>query len=197
MPKGIPLTEEQQALRRQEIFDAAVHLFIEKGFLETSMREIAIAADVGKSTLYDYFATKDDILVSFFENELQIINRRTSDITQTSLPVDEKLRRILRSHLEYLLSNKNFYLRLTFEAQRLNMHSQQRIQAGRHAYQDLVCSLIKQGIEEGIFRPVDPLLAMRILLASITPVAFTTRPSGTPQEMLAAAIDIVFEGLRA
>ena len=32
MPKGIPLTEEQQQQRRKEIFDASVHLFLEKGF---------------------------------------------------------------------------------------------------------------------------------------------------------------------
>lgn len=197
MPKGVPLTEEQQARRRQEIFDAAVHLFFEKGFPETSMREIAQAAGVGKSTLYDYFATKDDILVSFFESELQAINRRARELSQTDLPAAEKLNKILQSHLEYLLANKKFYLRLTIEAQRLNIHSQQRIQESRHAYQDLICKLVEQGIAEGVFRPVDPLLAMRIMLAAITPVVFTTRPTGTPQEMLASAMDIVFHGLCA
>jgi AcrR family transcriptional regulator len=54
MPKGIPLTEEEQARRRKEIFHASVHLFLSKGFNETSMR-IAEAAGIGKSTLYDYF----------------------------------------------------------------------------------------------------------------------------------------------
>ena len=37
MPKGIPLTEEEQFRRRKEIFDASVHLFLDKGFNETSM----------------------------------------------------------------------------------------------------------------------------------------------------------------
>ena len=71
MPKGIPLTDEEHARKRQEIFDASVHLFLNKGFNETSMREIAAAAGIGKATLYDYFKTKDDILLSFFEREIR------------------------------------------------------------------------------------------------------------------------------
>ena len=197
MPKGIPLTEEQQLRRRQEIFEAAVHLFLEKGFPETSMREIADAAGIGKSTLYDYFATKDDILISFFEHELESINLRANNITQQDLPVEDKLRMILEAHLEYLLANKNFYLRLTIEAQRLPLQSQQHIQASRHAYQDLICRLIEQGITEGVFRPVNPPLTMRIMLSALTPVVFTTRPSGTPQEMLRSAFDIFLHGIRA
>jgi len=63
MPKGIPLTEAEQIRRRHEIFDASVKLFLKNGFQETSMREIAETAGIGKSTLYDYFKTKDEILV--------------------------------------------------------------------------------------------------------------------------------------
>mgnify|MGYP000462469943 CR=1 FL=1 len=70
MPKGIPLTEEEQANRRHEIFHKVVNVFLKKGFHETSMREIAESAGIGKSTLYDYFKTKDDILLYFFEDQL-------------------------------------------------------------------------------------------------------------------------------
>ena len=76
MPKGIRLTEEEQARRRREIFDASVRLFLKKGFSETSMREIAAAAGIGKSTLYGYFRTKDDVLVFVVEEELAELERR-------------------------------------------------------------------------------------------------------------------------
>ena len=48
MPKGIPLTEEEQAKRRHEIFHQVVGVFLKKGFQETSMREIAEAAGLGQ-----------------------------------------------------------------------------------------------------------------------------------------------------
>jgi len=198
MPKGIPLTEEEQSRRRREIFNAAVHLFLEKGFAETSMREIAQVAGVGKSTLYDYFQTKDDILVSYFLDEIEVISRQAEEINrQDHLPAAEKLRRVMRAHLEYLLENKEKYIGLTSEAQRLGAQSQKRLQAARHAYQDLICRLVEQGTREGSFRPVNPFLAMRVVLASLTPVVFTTRPTGTPQEMLDEALDLLLNGIQA
>jgi len=197
MPKGIPLTEEEQTRRRQEIFDASVHLFVEKGFAETSMREIAAAAGIGKATLYDYFKTKDDILLSFFEREVRALADRAAVIACQELPTAEKLRRIMRMQLDYWLSRKAFYLRLTIEAQRLAVQSQQRIQAARHGYQDMLRDLIEDGILEGVFRPVDSLFATRLLLMMVTPVVFTSRPSGSPQQMMDEALEIFFGGIEA
>jgi len=197
MPKGTPLTEKVQALRRTEIAQIASRLFFEKGFSETSVREIAEAAGVGKSTLYDYFSTKDDILLTYFENEIQTITQIAEGINQLKLPAYEKLSQLMQAHLAYLLANKQFYLRLTVEMQRLSLESQQRMQVSRHGYQDLICRLIESGIQEGSFRPVDPYLVMRIILASLTPVVFSTRPSASPEQMLATALDIILKGIQA
>jgi TetR/AcrR family transcriptional regulator, cholesterol catabolism regulator len=197
MPKGIPLTEEEMAQRRKEIFSAAVHLFVRNGFNETSMREIAEAAGVGKSTLYDYYKNKDEILLSYFEDEIQNITRRAMEIKQQDHPAIQKLRLVMQAQLEYLLANKAIYMRLTAEAQRLSLESQTRLQASRHAYQDLICNLIKAGIEEGSFRPVDTFLSMRIILATLAPVVFTTRPTASPQEMLDTSLDIILNGIKA
>lgn len=197
MPKGIPLTQQEQARRRQEIFDASAHLFVEKGFAETSMREIAAAAGIGKATLYDYFRTKDEVLLSFLEREVHALAAHAAEIGRQELPATEKLRQIVLMHLEYWLPRKAFYIRLTIEAQRLPLQSQERIQVARHAYQDMLRNLIKQGVQEGAFRPVDTLLATRLLLNMVTPVAFATRPTGSPQQMMEEALGIFFRGIEA
>jgi AcrR family transcriptional regulator len=197
MPKGIPLTDVEQARKRQEVFDASVPLFLEKGFNETSMREIAAAAGIGKATLYDYFKTKDDILLSFFEREVNEMAARATKVARQDVPAAEKLRRIIQMHVEYWLPRKAFYLRLTIEAQRLSLPSQQRIQAARHAYQDMLRGIIEDGIQEGAFRPVDSLLATRLLVTMVTPVVFTTRPSGSPQQMMDEALGIFLKGIEA
>jgi TetR/AcrR family transcriptional regulator, cholesterol catabolism regulator len=196
MPKGVPLTEEEQARRRCEIFQSAVHMFVEKGFTETSMREVAEAAGVGKSTLYDYFKTKDEILISYFEDEIVTITQLAAQIGQQDLPAEQKLRQILMAQLDYLLANKRFYMKLSVEAQRLTMDSQARIHASRHAYQDLVCKIIEAGIAEGSFRSVDPYLTMRVILAAVNTVVFTTRPTGTAHHMLDMTLDIILNGIQ-
>ncbi|MBE5994976.1 MAG: helix-turn-helix transcriptional regulator, partial [Paenibacillaceae bacterium] len=67
MPKGIMLSPQQQEARREEIIGVALRLIAENGFQKTSMREIAVLANMGKSSLYDYFKTKDEIVVYAFE----------------------------------------------------------------------------------------------------------------------------------
>ena len=195
MPKGIPLTEEEQANRRHEIFHQVVNVFLKKGFQETSMREIAETAGLGKSTLYDYFKTKDEILVYFFEDSFNDLTEAAQTLAMQNIPADKRLRQVMAMYLENMQANKNLFLKLALESQRLKMESQKQIQANRHAFQDLIRALIDEGIREGIFRKVNSLLAARLLLGAISPVIFGSRSTGTPQEMLKDTLDIFFKGI--
>lgn len=197
MPKGISLTQEAQTKRRREIFNAAVNIFLKQGFQETSIGEIAEAAGIGRSTLYDYFKNKDDILVFFVEEEVSELTRRTEEISLQSSNVVEKLSQTMLIHLEFLAQNKELYLKLMMETLQLSPESQQRIQLKRYAYQDLLRSVIEQGVQQGVFRPVDPLLVARLLINSIIPVVYASRPTRTPQEMLEETIDIFLSGIQA
>ena len=100
MPKGIPLTEEELDRRRHEIFAKTVNLFIEKGFRETSMREIAEAAEMGKSSLYDYFKTKDEILLWAIEDEILDLTAAVQKIVAQPIPAIERLQQVMQRHLD-------------------------------------------------------------------------------------------------
>jgi AcrR family transcriptional regulator len=195
MPKGLPLTEEERLRRRREIFDASVHLFIEKGFYQTSMREVAEAAGIGKSSLYDYFQSKDDILISYFEYAIEGIAQKANEIIRQDHSVTEKLKNIMRMHLEYLVRNRQLFLRFTLEAQNLSPQSQEQLQMLRHSYQDMIRSLIVEGIQSGELRPVNPLLAARNVFSLLSQTAYTSRPTGSPEEMLNDAMEIFFNGV--
>jgi len=195
MPKGVPLTKEEQEKRRHEIFHQVVKIFLKKGFQETSMQEIAQAAGLGKSTLYDYFRTKDEILIYFFEDQLNDMTAEAQTIALQNLSADKRLRQIMEKYLENLLANKNLFLKLMQESQRLKPESQRRVQRKRHAYQDLIRALIDEGIREGVFRNINSLLAGRLLINGLSSVIYGTRTTGTPQEMLKETLDIFFKGI--
>jgi AcrR family transcriptional regulator len=197
MPKGIPLTEEEQLRRRKEISEASVHLFLSNGFNETSMREIAEAARIGKSTLYDYFPSKDDILLSFVEDELQKLTEEMQAIANQNVGPMQKLRRMTFAYMDYLAKNEAFYMKLSLEVQRMAQQSIERIQRKRHALQDLVRGMIDEGIHEGRFRPVDSLLATRVIFTALTPAVYTTRPSGSRQQMMEEAFTLLLKGIQA
>lgn len=197
MPKGIPLTEVDQDFRRREIFSAAVNLFLEKGFQETSMREIAEAAGIGKSTLYDYFENKDDILLFVLEEETQFLTDKAREIAELDISPVEKLRQIMRLHLDFFQKNRNLFARLTFEVQRLNAHRQHAIQKRRYEYQDLVKGVIEDGIRAGSFRKIDSLLTARLIINSLVSILYTTRPTADAQTMLDETLSIFFVGIQA
>jgi TetR/AcrR family transcriptional regulator, cholesterol catabolism regulator len=196
MPKGIPLTKAEQSNRRREIISASVNLFLAQGFPETSMREIAEAAGMGKSSLYDYFKTKDDILLFIIEDVTAKLTEQAQAIAGLNLPPDARIKQIMDMQLAYLQANNNLFWMLSAEAQRLHLESQKRIQEQRYAYQDLVCALVEEGILQGCFRKVDALLAARLLINTLLSVLFTSRPTGSAQEMLDEAVDIFLRGIK-
>ncbi|HKD80214.1 MAG TPA: TetR/AcrR family transcriptional regulator, partial [Candidatus Angelobacter sp.] len=60
---------------RQQIFQAAMKLFEQKGIFSTTVEEITDAADVGKGTFFNYFPSKETILTAMAERQLSVIER--------------------------------------------------------------------------------------------------------------------------
>jgi len=68
--------ERRIAARKAQIIDAAARVFAEKGFHRATTREIAKAADVSEGTIYNYFDSKDDLLIGIMTRlaELESLN---------------------------------------------------------------------------------------------------------------------------
>ncbi len=62
--------ERQSLERRERLFRAALDLFAHKGFAETTVEDITNAADLGKGTFFNYFPSKEHILLAFGEMQL-------------------------------------------------------------------------------------------------------------------------------
>src|SRR6202140_3078155 len=62
--------QRRSAEIRERLFRAALELFAKKGFAETTVEDITNAADVGKGTFFNYFPSKDHIVLAFGEMQL-------------------------------------------------------------------------------------------------------------------------------
>lgn len=196
MPKGIPLNEKEREARRKIIARAAAALIFEKGFSETSVSQIAEAAGIGKSTLYDFFTTKDEIILLLLDEPLAEVRSRAAIIAVGEENIFERISQILQMHLDVLLRDQAFIFKLSFEFQRLPLIVQAQHEVKRQAYQDLLVNLIQAGIDDGSFRVVDTNMVMKTLLSILSTVILTARPNGTPQEMLDKALDIILRGIQ-
>ncbi|HEX37436.1 MAG TPA: TetR/AcrR family transcriptional regulator, partial [Candidatus Cloacimonetes bacterium] len=66
------LREKKKSARKDRIFSAAVALFNKKGFSNTSMQDIAEKASLAVGTLYNYFPSKNDLLLDIMQEEMEI-----------------------------------------------------------------------------------------------------------------------------
>jgi len=73
--KATPSNASGEMTTKERILDVAIDLFAQKGFDAISMREIAEAAGIRKATLYYYFTTKDEILVTILEYVMERWNQ--------------------------------------------------------------------------------------------------------------------------
>lgn len=67
--------ERRRAEVRERLFQAALQLFADRGFLETTVEDITEAADVGKGTFFNYFPTKEHVLATFGAERIAVIER--------------------------------------------------------------------------------------------------------------------------
>ncbi|MGO4457882.1 TetR/AcrR family transcriptional regulator [Streptomyces sp. NBC_01276] len=93
---------------RQRIQDVALELFAEQGYEKTSLREIAERLDVTKAALYYHFKTKEDIIISVFEDSTRPIDELI-EWAQGQPRTLETKREVLRRYSEAMASGAQLY----------------------------------------------------------------------------------------
>ncbi|MEL6333450.1 MAG: helix-turn-helix domain-containing protein, partial [Cyanobacteria bacterium J06626_26] len=84
MPKIV-----DKAAKRQEILEAAIAVFLEKGYHGAKMADIAVAAGMGKGTLYEYFPTKEALPKEIFNLFFAGLDQQRAQLQQSGQgPID-------------------------------------------------------------------------------------------------------------
>jgi AcrR family transcriptional regulator len=84
--------ERRSAELRERLFRSALGLFASKGYAETTVEDITEAADVGKGTFFNYFPSKEHILMAFGEMQLARLESVIGEAEQSGLPMREVMR---------------------------------------------------------------------------------------------------------
>ena len=84
--------QRRSAEIRERLFRAALRLFAEKGFVETTVEDITNAADVGKGRFFNYFPSKDHILLAFGEMQLGKLQEAVNAARRINEPMPQFLR---------------------------------------------------------------------------------------------------------
>lgn len=151
--------------KREQILDAAATLFAEKGFYAATVEEIAGRAGIGKSTVYEYFSSKDHI----FQETLKEGLESYMDAMKGRLKQPCSVRDVLiaigtahfnfikeRTHIARILADEYNNSQSPWATELLLQLRERRI--------SMFSSLISQGIELGEFRMIDPRTGAEVFL---------------------------------
>ena len=151
--------------RRKQIITAASKLFFEKGFDQTTMREISRASGLTMGSLYDYVMSKDDILVLVYKDVIERFRLGLGGNEQTDRDMNpENLESILHRSMKqmYKLSKAVQLLYRESWSRRKNVHLQMREIERGHV--DHFTQLLQKGQQKGLFQVKNPKVTADLIL---------------------------------
>lgn len=110
---------EQALMRRNQIIDTALKLFAEKGFSNTTIKDISEAAGTSLGLMYHYFTGKDELLVAIFERHSFLEPLRKMLTINRNKPVREVLYSLTCNFYDLLTSKKEL-VNIVFNEMRIN-----------------------------------------------------------------------------
>ena len=145
-------TRDKNNDKYQRILEAAVRVFAEKGFYQSTISQIARKAGVADGTIYLYFKNKDDILVQFFSYKAtQVFDLFREEVSKAENAV-EKLRNLVRRHLDEFQRDKNMAIVYQAETHQNSRSAEPQIRDMSKMYLDIVSEIVEQGQADGSMR---------------------------------------------
>ncbi|MFE3762890.1 TetR/AcrR family transcriptional regulator [Streptomyces sp. NPDC059104] len=167
---------------RQRIQDVALELFAEQGYEKTSLREIAERLDVTKAALYYHFKTKEDIIISVFEDSTRPIDELI-EWAQGQPRTLETKREVLRRYSEAMASGAQLY-RFMQE----NQATMRELSIGETVKKRLFTLVELLRTEEGPL--ADQVRCVSALFTLHAGMMFLQHVEGDPEETRQAALEV-------
>jgi TetR/AcrR family fatty acid metabolism transcriptional regulator len=152
----------------QQIIDAAVRVFARNGFYNSRVSDIAREAGIASGTIYLYFRTKDEILVTLFREKMAaFVAALRTEIGRERDP-EAKIRRLVRQHFEVLEASPDLA-----EVVQVELRQGQKFFRGASAHEisayfELIGSVLREGVAAGVFRHDLPVkIATKMLFGAL------------------------------
>lgn len=190
--------------RREQIIEVAVRLFSQKGFRGTTTKEIALAAGVNEAIVFRHFTTKSELYATLTQRKANSV-----DMSALRLALEEAMERgddreIFESlafhYLEFHERDDTAMRLMLYSALEGNEVADMVTRNYLSKTHQQVASYIQKRISDGVFRRVDPLVAVRafmgMIIGHVLNTQFFLRPGGqmrlniTSRQAAAAFTDI-------
>ena len=154
---------------KRKIFETSMKLFADKGYDATSVEEITATVGVAKGTLYYHFSSKEEIFNFLVEEGMKLLHNSVEIKTANLTNVIDKIRAVMLIQLKIMKKYDEFITILLSQIWG-NEPRHQQFRTYIYDYIDIIERFIKEGIEDGVFRPCDTRLIAASIFGVICPL---------------------------
>lgn len=186
---------------KQKLFDAAMELIGERGFTDASVDEIVERAGVAKGTVYYHFAGKAELVKALIIDRFAPLAAAFREAAATHADDPRAaIEAIVRAELEFLSAHGSFSKLLLTEIWREDRVWRETLLVARRELFTVISGVIRQGIENGEFRPdVEPEFGASALFGMTATVALdwlAFTPERPLDELLTQITAVAFNAIR-
>ena len=197
MDGAIGRRERKKKKSRQAIIDAAVQEFSRKGFRDTSVADIMDVADLGIGTFYNYFASKEEVLLSLLALFVEDTQAEIDELREGDCPAIKLLETACARTAKFLDENR-FVLPLFLSAaahSAMPEGTEIKKRPESPGFKDVFAKIINYGQEQGTFRNDIPADIITELFHSIFQAASFSSLDFSFQENVALKMKVIMAGI--
>ncbi|MDD4658686.1 MAG: TetR/AcrR family transcriptional regulator [Eubacteriales bacterium] len=185
--------------KRSSIIAAAAEA-IDRWGSQFTMDMVAQQAGVAKGTVYLYFASKQDLLLSMIMEGLQELEQGLKDAAVGCKDAGGKLAAIVTAHYQMVISKAPLFIKLVSQDPMLFREARPEILPYLKGIEGVYADVLKQGVQEGCFGGINPEITGIILLTLVHNAAASCsifRPDLSAEAVLEQVQTLIFKGINA
>jgi AcrR family transcriptional regulator len=170
------------AMMKEAIYEAAVSVLVQHGVEGMTMNRVAAAADMAKGSLYNYFRDKRELLAFVHDRMAEPLLKAMDEKKYAGAAAIDALRDVLRDTFNYTFEH--------YEAMGVLMRSEAARSFGESVERSLrdagirfFSAMFRQGMEQGLFRPMKPELLGQLFVAAISDFIQEQIAAGQPPQV--------------
>ena len=184
--------------KKKRIIEIAEQLFAQYGFLKTTMEDIAKKVHMGKSSVYYYFKSKDDIFAEVIRKDTRIFQQKLNDAVNDANTPEDKIRAYVIARMTHLKDLSKFYSTLTDEYLDHYLFVEE-VRKDFYEYENTVIKkLLEEGIEQNCFDVDDVVTISRMISIAIKGLEFplfVEAENYDPEKESNDMLDVIFKGI--
>ena len=138
--------------KKEKILNAAIKIISKKGFFNASISEIAKLAGVADGSVYTYFKGKNELLIEAFRFVLEKILKKVEVELNKSSDAVEKIKIIVRMHIEYMEKHPDIANFLQIQLRQSNRDIRLHIRNEMRKYYRILKEILDEGIKQNKIR---------------------------------------------